>query len=469
MAVPFDDATTALTTLSATARTVYQETFNPMMNRFGSHTNRIFKMSKRVIDGGQYVIQVMDRNLYGARANTDINADFPTPRAHSGSSFTVTLSETPSSNHLRRIASSLQITWLDIKRNYSKKAWADDFKQRLMEQSMSDIAETVAVKRHLDSTGQLGTVSGTPTKNDNTVLASCSAIAATGGARFTFANGSIARVQPGMILHAYTSAGVLRYTLQVTDYNPTDNSVGVYGVDVATDRLNGSSSVNISGLVSGDVLYLSDEKNQNILSIGHWYSNPTASESFFGKDRTDPLNRWLIPHKSGPSSATLFSKTHIDDLSNQLGYIKEDPDKGYSAITTIELEQRYRNEIGNDIFIPIAADKTSDRLVAQYGFDGNMYRHPLLGKIVLQPDPLAPANKIRFLGFGAWETLVAPNSGGENGWEWLPGQSGMFYRMPSSTPGNGDTTTYRADGLMLMCDICNFPKAQAEISNVTAT
>lgn len=470
MAVPFDDATTALTTLSATVRNVYRDSFNQMISRFGSKTNRNFKMSKRVIDGANFIVQVNDRNIYGARANSDINADFPTPRAHSGSDFTVTLSETPSSNHMRRIASSLQVTWLDIKRNYSKKAWADDFKERLITGSMQDIAETTAIKRHLDSTGLLGSVTGTPAKNDDILLANCAAIAATGGARFTLANGSLARVPAGIILHVFTSTGTLRYTVQVTDYNPRDNSVGVYGVDTATDPLNGSSSVNISGIVSGDLIYLSGERNQNILSLGHWFSTPTASESFFGRDRTVATNRWLRPHRSGPTSNTLFSKTHIDDLCNQIGYIQEDPDSGYVAITTIELEQRYRNEIGNDIFIPFPNDESSKRLVAQYGFDGNMYRHPLLGKIVLQPDPLAPANKIRFLRIGDWETLTAPTSGGDNGWEWLPGQTGgMWYRMPSSTPGNGDTTTFRADGLMLMCDICNYPRIQAELENVTAT
>ncbi len=477
MAVPFDDATTALTTLAATTRTVYRDSFNQMIYRFGAKTNRNFRMSKRVIDGGTFVIQVNDRNIYGARANTDINADFPTPRAHSGSSFTVTLSETPSSNHMHRIASSLQVTWMDYKRNYNKKAWADDFINRLITGSMQDIAETTAIKRHLDSTGRVATVTGTVTKNDEILLSSCAALASTGGARFAITDGSLARIPAGVILSLFSSAGAFKYYVQVTDYNPRDNSVGVYGVNVATDKLNGSSTVDLSStgaggaVTSGDLLYLSDERNQNILSLGHWFSTPTASESFFGQDRTVATNRWLRPHLSGPSSSTLFSKTHIDDLSNQLGYIQEDPDSGYTAVCTIELEQRYRNEIGNDIFIPIESDGVSGkRLVANYGFDGSMYRHPLLGKVILQPDPLAPSSKIRFLRIGDWETLSAPTAGGENGWEWLPGYIGsMWYRMPSSTPGNGDTTTFRADGMMLMCDICNFPRIQAEIGNVSAT
>jgi hypothetical protein len=470
MAQPYDGATTLLSDLGDAVRQVYHEKFVSMIPRFGKKTNRLFKFSKRRLDGDGVNIQVMDRNLYGARTGTDINADFHTARAFSADSYKVTLSETPGSNHFRRVALSLQVSHLDLKRRMNSDASAVDFKEELVSQSMKNIAEHIALRRHLDSTAKIATINGTPARNDNRLFASCTAIdnPTTQGARFPVDGGSIAGLQPGMVLHSYTGT-TQDYTLQVTDYNPRDLSVGVYGVNTATDPLNGSTAVNITGLADNDNLYLSGEKDANILSLGHWFSTPSTGDSFFGKDRTDPINRYLLPHVSGPSSNAQLSVTHIDNLAIEMGYIEEDPEGGYVALTTPELEQRYRNQIGADVVIQFPTDEGTKKLFANYGFEGSVYRHPTIGRIVLQSDPFAPTEKIRFLKIGDWESLCAPTTGGEFGWEWLPGDVNGWYRMASSTAGNGNTTTYRMDGMLLMCDICLRPRQQAQIVNVTHT
>lgn len=466
MSVPFDNATTLLTTLGDGIRQIYHDTFNEAVSRFGRKTNRVIKVSKRKIDGDGINIQSMDRRLYGARTNTNINADFNTARSFSADTYKVTLSETPSANHFRRVDLSLQVTWLDLQRVYTKKTSAFDMIERLMKESMQNIGEHVALRRHLDSTAKLASINGTPAKNDNKTFASCSAIGATGGARFPVDSGSFAALQPGMIVETYTGA-TKDFTAQVTNPNAADKSVGLYGVDVNADPLNGSSTVSLNGLADNDDLYLSGEKDANILSIGHWFSTPATGDSFFGKDRTDPLNDWLRPHISGPSSETLFSKTHIDNFANEIQYIQEEPDGGYAAILQPEMEQRYRDEIGNDILIDFPTDDSTKKLFANYGFDGgSVYRHPSLGRIVLLSDVFAPPGKIRFLRIGDWEQLVAPGEGGELGWNWLTGDEGGWYRMESTTPGNGRTTTYRMDGMMLMCDICLRPRLQAQIQNL---
>ena len=468
MSIPFDNATTLLTTGANALRTVYHDKFASMHNRFGSKTNRVFKPSKRRIDGNGIVVQVNDTNLYGARTDTDINADFPVPRAIGTNSYTVTLSETASSNHMRRMALSLQVTWMDLKRARNSEAAAVNWVQELVKQSMQNVGESTAIHRHLDQTGLVAQVNGTPASNDNRLFASCSAIGTTGGARFPVDNGSIAALPAGLVLESRTGS-TLDYYLYVTDYNPRDSSVGVYGLDNNSITGTPDSTENINGLADNDGLYLSGEYNKNILSLGHWFSDPSSGDSFFGRDRTSPLYRWLLPHKSGPTSATQFTKSHLDDASVQMGYIEEETDGGYVVLTTPELEQRFRNEIGNDIIIQFPTDDQRGKLMANYGFDGSMYRHPHLGRVMIQSDPLAPANKIYLLRVGDWETLYAPTEGGEYGFEWLPGgEMNGWYRMPSSTSGNGNTTTFRMDGMLLMCDICLAPRKQAMIVNVTA-
>lgn len=473
MAQPYDGATTLLSEGADAVRTVYHEQFAKMISRFGKKTNRLFKFSKKRIDGNGLDVQVMDRNLYGARTGTDINADFHTARAFSADKYTVTLSETPGSNHFRRVALSLQVSHLDLKRRMNSKASAIDWAEELTSQSMQNIAEHVALRRHLDSTAKIATINGTPKDNANRLFSSCAAAGTAGsGNRFPVDGGSIAGLQAGMVLNIYNGAAIVSAStgenqFQVTDYNPRDKSVGVS--TVTSGNLEGNHTTAFTGLADNYDLFLSGEKDANILSLGHWFSTPTASESFFGKDRTQGINRYLLPHVSGPTSNATFSKSHIDDLAIEMGYIEEDPEGGYVALTTPELEQRYRNEIGENVIIQFPTDEGTKKLFANYGFEGSVYRHPTIGRIVLQADPFAPVEKVRFLKIGDWEQLCAPTTGGENGWEWLPGDINGWYRMASSTAGNGNTTTYRMDGLMLMCDICLAPRRQAQIINVTHT
>lgn len=473
MALPYDGATTLLSELSDAIRQVYHSNFNDMIPRFGNKTNRLFKFSKKRIDGDGINIQVKDRNLYGARTGTDINADFHTARTFSADFYKATLSETPASNHFRRVALSLQITHLDMKRRMNSEASAVDYKSELVAESMKNIGEHIALRRHLDSTAKIATINGTPAANNNRLFASCSAAGTAGsGNRFPVDGGSIAGLQAGMVLNIYNStlqiaASTGETQFQVTDYNPRDLSVGVS--TVTAGQLEGNHTTAFTGLADNYDLYLSGEKDANILSLGHWFSTPSTGDSFFGKDRTNPTNRYLLPHVSGPTSNTTFSVTHIDNLAIEMGYIEEDPEGGYVALTTPELEQRYRNQIGADTIIQFPTDEGTKKLFANYGFEGSVYRHPTIGRIVLQADPFAPTEKVRFLKIGDWETLSAPGSGGENGWEWLPGDVNGWYRMASTTAGNGNTTTYRMDGMLLMCDICHAPRRQAQIINVTHT
>lgn len=475
MSVPFDNATTLLTTLASAVRTFYHEQYPEMYGRFGKTTNRLFRLSKRRIDGNGIVVQVKDRNLYGARWDADINADFPTPRSHSANSYTVTLGENGTAQHFRRLSLSLQTTHLDLNRIMNKRASADDYINTLITQSRGDIEETMALSRMLDSTGKIAEVnlgSSTLARNDNVLFASATTVtgASFNGARFPIDNGSIAAVPPGRRMDIYqTSTNTKRITNGViaTDYNPRDNSLGSNGLSSADVE---DSSLNIESIADNDRLYLMGCKDKNVLSVGHWFSAATSGESFFGKDRTASTNRWLLPHRSGPIAATQFDKTHLDDLCIQMGYVlEEDDDRAYLVVATPELGQRFRNQIGNDVILDYPTTEQKGKLIAQYGFDGSLYRHPRLGRMNIEEDPFAPQGVIRGYRLGDWESLSPGNEGGSMGFDWLPGDGAgeNWYRMPSSTAGNGKTTTYRMDGMLMLCDILLRPRHQWEIVNLT--
>lgn len=475
MAEPQDSATTLLTTASNALRTVYRDSFDDMYGRF-TQFNRIFTPSKRRIDGNGIVIQVQDKNMYGARMNTDINAAFPTPGTFNASSYTATLSETAGSNHFRRHALSLRTSWLDIQRVTNKEVAAVDYVAQLVSQSAANIDESMALHRQLPSTALLGTVNGTEKKNDNYVYADCGATAATGGARILVSGAAISAFPRGLKLDVYAAGGASRFPngVMVTDFNPVDGSVGLVGLTSAgaEDSTSGLDAglapggSDIRAIATTDELYISGEKDKGWIGPGAWFTEPaTSGDSFFGRDRMAYSYRWLNPTHAGPTSSTQLSKTHIDAAALQIGYVSEDKGQAYMAVCPPDLEQRYRNEIGADVLLQFPTSEQKGELIAQYGFDGSMYRHPTLGRIMFQTDALAPTGQIRFYRLGDWEMLHV----GSGAFEWLSdGGNAGWYRVTSATGGAGKTTFYQMDGMMAGCDICTKPRLQFRIKNVTA-
>ena len=460
MAAPYDNAQTWLAEGSNLIRTYYMG-FPDQQMRFG-RINKVFQFnSKRPIQGNGVVVQVRDGNQYGARVDNDMLGGFPTPRSTASNTYTVTASETAASNHFRRINSSLQVSWFDVKRAYDAAISPIDWVADMIKQSDADVAETMSLHRNLDSTAKVGTISGTPKKNDKQFYADCAALTTTGGARFILANGSVAALPRNRVIDVYNGAS-LRYTVYVTDYNPVDQSVGVLGMTGGVP----STSVDISAIAANDAIYISGEYNKGLLSVGHWFSTPTASESFFGRDRTDANYRWLAVHRYAPSSSNVqLSKSHIDAAALQIAYRQEDDNTGYIAIMPPDLLQRYRNEIGA-LIMPVQDPQTGNK-VADYGFDSQAYRHPVLGKVELVADAFAATNQIRLLKPSDWEMLPYINGGN---FEWLPGDgnAGNWYRVESGTAGEGRTVIMKMDGFVMFADICLNPNRQIQIANVTA-
>lgn len=464
MSTPFDGATTFLTTVSGLVRQTYHDRFEDMYEEF-TRINKLFRPTKTPIDGDGWNIQARSSNMHAARTNTDLNADFGTARAYGVDTYKITLSETPTSNDVRRMDLSLQKTWLDAHRAYTKKVSPEDYAAALVMQANQDIDASLARHRYMSTDSKLGDVNGTPKKNDRESLTNCAALTTTGGARFAVDGGSLANFAAGMYLDRYTG-NTKDGSVYVTDVNPSDSSVGVLGLNAQGVA---DTTVSISDLADNDSFYATGEKDKGLKSMGYWFSTPTASESFFTRDRTSATYRWMNVTRTGPSTERQFTKTDIDDLAISMSYVIGDSQVGaYLALMSPELGQRYRNEIGNDVLLDFPTSEQKGDLIATYGFDSSMYRHPRLGRIVFEIDPLMVPNKIRFLRVGDWE-MFSPR--GAEQFTWLPGDStgGNWYRMESSTPGNGKTTTLRMDGFLALADGCFLPRRQAQIENIRAT
>jgi hypothetical protein len=441
-------------------RTVYHPSVEKVHGRFGGNVAKLIRQSKRRIDGDNLTIDTRVHNSFAARWGRNLNAGFGNADIFGFGRYAVRVSETAAENDMGRISVKKAITDLDLQRVTSRGAAAvADFLKDYLEDTIKDIEESRARVQYLGTNGLLGTVgTTTPTKNDTKLISTASAIAATGGARVKLGSGSIALFQRHRKLDVY-NGNTKRFSVFVTDSNPRDNSVGLHGVDA---NGNESIAVDISAIAAGDAFYVEGEKDISPITLAAWLAEPVAGESFFGKDRTLADNRWMQPHFSGPTSATTFDPGVIDQAAVELGYINEDPEGGYLMFARPEIIMDFQNAVGADKILPWPTPEQKGKVLAQYGFDGAVYRHANLGRLMLHADVLMPQNEIWLLKPGSWEQLNAI----AGKWRWMEGENGMWYRPETGTPGEGRGTVWHADGYGLACTICTRPWENVVIKNV---
>ena len=463
-----DHSLTLLTSLTAALREDYLPDFVETTHRFGRKINRTVTPSRREVTGDGVNIQLEEGKVYAARFSRNIHGAFPTPRGYRATSYKPTLSEAEADNDFSVIKSSARTTWMELQRIKTTDTNAiGDIAERLYKQMFEDVDESRAIHRVIRSTAQVGTVhsSDAPKQDDAETYDGATATpTASGEARFKVEDVPIAIFQPNRLIDVVdASTNAVNVTVRVRNYNPRDKSIGVIAVD---DDLEDDTATTLDSslITTSDLLYLHDEKDKGMVSLGEWFASPTASEDFFGKDRTDGNQRHLRPTVVGPSSTATFTKTYFDDLAIALGHVAEDPDAARMAWMSPEMHQSFRDEMGEDVMAQWPTDSARRRIVAQYGFDSALYRHPLLGMVALEADALCPTDAIWLPRLGDWEALY----GLPDRFTLLPGELAQnWYREQADEPNTGKGTVFRVDGMEIVCDVCLNPRMQGKIENLS--
>lgn len=459
------DTITLLSEIENALREYYKDGLTGEEHRFGSVFRGLFRPASVTFSGKECYWQVKSKLSRPTRSDRVGNVAGATPRAFGVEKLKAVFDdETAGNNDFSVTRATAQVSLYDVERAASDpRQYVVNVLPELITDLEGDYEEHMAVTRNLPASGLVGTISNTPKKNNHFTYADAADTPnGTSGVRFILTDGQIAILQKGTIVavHAAGNASAKFHAI-VTDINPSDRSIGLNGFNTTTERED--TSVDISGAAATDEIYLEGMRNQGRISIPEWFADPTASESFFTKDRTLPNNQYLRPTKRTNASLEAFNMGHFNAMGVDLAHImpRGEVPRGYMNHTTPELVQAIINVVDSKIYVSRPNDTQAANQAALGFRDLPMLYHQHLGDVMVYGDPLAQINKMRLLQTQDWETIVY------RGWAPLPRASatGSFYSVVNTSTGRG-TLEFAQDWHEVSLDICRFPRRQLEIGNV---
>lgn len=465
MSNPNIELAQTLFSVDAMFREQYFAVGGPNTTYLGNVTNRMFSPAQELAYGDGKVFQLQTRRSDSARSSRLATNDFKDQRRLTTAKVKLRYhDEDESLNDFHTIDTSAEVGHMELMAGPSE-AVAINIVDRLMAEVPMGVDESVSRLIHAGSTGQIGTVDGTPKDADGVDYDSATSYTSgSTAAIFKISGFGADSLQPGMRLDAYSAAGaLLADEMEVIRKNTTDNSVWV---SLVTTGPNQSSVANLNSLADAAVLYRSDEKDKGMKSSpANWVATPTSGESFIGGvNRLSTAYAWMIAHLSRASaSSTTIKKSHLDDYFNALGGLRGRNEPNSTVTPSLCMhpshEDTLREEIGEDAFTTVPANHDG---MYNFGEERLTYIHPVAGRIVLVSDSLAPRDKVRIYIPEDWKRV----NYGFQGLQFMPGDIGMFRQKDGATAGVG-SKYFRAEAYTVLGFMCMRPERQGCIFNVT--
>lgn len=481
MANPYDQAWDLEDASSIIQQDYFNRYENEWFDRFGQTTNRFFQLDTERIGGDGKTMQFEYAPADTMRNSTAVVGSFAGPDLFEPGTLKVRFNRQTTACDFVRVSGSCETNDIDlINGSYGSIV---DFVQRMQDQIEPNYDENMAIHRNLTRGAFIGQVNGTPNLNNGDCITSTAGqVAATstatnaGGARFKIDNGSISYYRRGrrVDIGSYnTSTGAFvahASNVRVTDVNFIDNSIGVAftasgGSTTQDVRI---STGNLANVVDNDYIFLSNEANAGLYSLGAYFSAASAGESFIcGVDRTTASYRFMLPVTINyTAAATPLTKSIVDTLALSMGY-RVEKQLAVSLVAPPDLHQKLRNEYTEAAFLNIPDGDNRLERFGNLGTLGLNYQHPVFGLVKVIADPLATPGTLRAIMPKQWVALQY----GPKGLRMMPGQGGGakagFYRVTDSTPNGGLSMIWRCDWYALHCDWCYNPGAQGQVTGVT--
>lgn len=467
MSNPNNELVQTLLSMDLAVRQQYMDPGDPTTTFLGNRTMSMFRLRPgKVASGKLTTFQLKTRRSDSARSQRTPTEDFPDMRRMSVSALDLRFdAHNASLNDFHTIDAAAEIEHIQFRAGNTE-AVAINLIDSLLMDFTESVNESWARLIHLEETGSIGTIDGTPKDADGVNYDQATSYGAGATkAIFKIAGFGADSLQPGMRIDAYSAAGaLLADEMEVIGKNTEDNSVWVELSPVGGP--NPSSVANLDSLADAAVLYRSKEKDKGMKSgPANWMAIPTAGESFIGGvDRMTTAYRWLQAQQIRPGATeTTIKKQHLDAAFNALGGLRGRNEPGSTYTPTIVMhsshEDALRQEIGEDAFTTIPANHPG---TFNFGETRLTYQHPVAGQVVLGSDSLAPTNKVRIIIPEDWMKIPY----GFAGLEFMPGEFGMFRQKPGASPGNG-SKYLRAEAYEVAAIFCERPERQTTINAVT--
>ena len=450
MAEPQDSATIVFEDLSTGLMVQYEGGLHEQFaHNGGSTTNRWFKPNKTRLTGKTYNIKNETKPMAASRVSNDLFATFPTPRAYTIGEYNIDIDETSGDNDLHRVATSIRVSHVDIMRAKNNPHEIVPLVQKLRRDALTDVDNSIAMHRWLDTNSTMATVDGDPVQNDTFFYGTSAAHTNQTSCRAKITSGSISYFTDGQVIDVYNSGGTSDFTsVNVLDVNAVDNSIAI------------THTADVANITTGDTLHLSGEYGNSLISMGEWWGGETT---IYGVNRATAGNRWMIPTRTRVGETAIpYDPTMLNDAARALRHIR-DENGGYVMFTSPEIMNDVIEKADEKTIIQQPTSNTNGPF-ATYGFQGFVYYHPSFGKIALESDPFCKQGIIRLIRVGDWGSIW----GTTEQFEWLPGAlGGIWERLQFSTTSVQKGMFYEANGYVTMCDWCKAPRRQLDILNIS--
>lgn len=435
--------------------------------RFGRTFNRIFQIAEKAASGDGFTMQAELGPGDFARASNNPLASITGSTSLQAVKLRLRYdTNNLAANDFTQVTASCQTDVWQLK-NGGDGAIVD-LAERNAKSVIASYDEHIAYLRNVGRNAVAALVNGTPKLNNGVTYAGATGTATNaGGARVKVDSGIFAVLKTNSwidFIRPATGATVAG-SVWITDKNPGDLSIGV---SFATTQFGGRvSSGNLALVADNDYIAFSGEYNSGLYSVGAWMSEATAGESFLGGvDRTTASYRWMLPiNPRYGATTTTITKSFFDDVAIAMGYFAENMDgAGLIAQSDLTVNNKLRNELGEESFKPIPQSDERMKKFYQFGSTGLAFEHPSLGVIKILGDALCPSTTVRFIDPSTWMSVhyavrgLTPMPGGEG--------MGSWYRVTDSTPNTGKSLIVKSDWAALQQDFCTMPQKNAQISNI---
>jgi hypothetical protein len=441
-------------------------------------TTRMWQSKSMQLDGTRMEIEMKRYHNRGAQVSNNLMAPQPAHKPGKFDRLRIHFDHTdPTNNDFLLVQGGLTTTFYDmLKLKDSMFKPGSNGITKDMDELVDDVGETIKKLPHLPSDGRFGVIAtGGKVNDDHNVFASMTAY--TSGSThcaLKLTAGSIALIGEGENLEIRNSSGVLlANNVKVERVFPYEK---VLNISLTSDSANqaGALVTTLDALAATDVLYKNGCYNQSVKgSLSHLF---TISETWFRDengnaiDRLSTLHKQLLPHTiQADTSETDLNENHLRAVGETVAHTVADGNAevsrmvvmardGYNGLTRLQRDERIR-------LIPALESEVGRKLNLAYGFNGYVFHDPNLGTLAAVVDDFAQYGRMRFLDRNDW-ALVSPTGVGD--FQFLPGGTvgNIWFVLPESDGTQTPSFRYAARGFAVVCQICDFPANQVELTNL---